>query len=350
MAGGRRMRFLRLYSCWIIAIILMVPSQGLAASISTKAPSTSPAKSEWDERMELFIEYEALYGIPWKYVAAIDQYERTIKKKSKNKEAESANKRLTAIKVPTELWCGVFNPDSEDNNLTSITFFHGIGLDGSGDGIADQDNDRDVLTSLVRFLGTYGFNSDDFKIGLWNYYKRDSAVRTIMHFSRIYEKFQTLALNEHAFPIPKRFSYSYRSTWGDPRGWGGRRIHEGVDIFAGYSTPVMSTGYGVVEVLGWNRYGGWRVGIRDIDNIYHYFAHLSSFKKGLKEGDIVVPGEVIGYVGSSGYGKPGTSGKFPPHLHYGTYRDTGNNEWAFDPYPLLKRWENQKKQPKPIYK
>ena len=93
--------------------------------------------------------------------------------------------------------------------------------------------------------------------------------------------------------------------------------------------------------MGWNDYGGWRVGIRDMHNTYHYYAHLSGFNKEVKEGDIVEPGTVIGYVGSSGYGKEGTSGRFPPHLHYGMYKYNGRTEWAFDPYPYLKIWEKQ---------
>jgi len=93
--------------------------------------------------------------------------------------------------------------------------------------------------------------------------------------------------------------------------------------------------------MGWNPFGGWRVGIRDTDNFYHYYAHLSGFNKKIKQGDIVTPGVVIGWVGSSGYGKPGTQGKFPPHLHYGIYRDNGSMEWSFDPYPLLKKWERE---------
>jgi peptidoglycan LD-endopeptidase LytH len=48
-------------------------------------------------------------------------------------------------------------------------------------------------------------------------------------------------------------------------------------------------------------------------------------------------------VGSSGYGPPGTSGKFPPHLHYGMYKDNGFTEWSFDPYPHLKMWERQER-------
>ena len=149
-----------------------------------------------------------------------------------------------------------------------------------------------------------------------------------------------------SFPIPVQYNYSYHNTWGDARGWGGRRIHEGTDIFADYGTPVRATRFGVIEVMGWNMYGGWRVGIRDLENVYHYYAHLSSFNKKFKIGDIVEPGNVIGYVGSSGYGKPGTSGKFPPHLHYGMYRDNGKTEWSFDPYPYLKRWEREEYQKK----
>jgi murein DD-endopeptidase MepM/ murein hydrolase activator NlpD len=165
-----------------------------------------------------------------------------------------------------------------------------------------------------------------------------------MQFAKIYAAFGTLDLHRHAFPLPIRADYSYRSTWGASRSWGGYRIHEGTDLFASYGVPVRSTCYGMIEEMGWNRYGGWRIGIRDLDNIYHYYAHLSGFNKKLHKGDIVKPGQVIGWVGSSGYGKPGTQGKFPPHLHFGLYRDNGVKEWSFDPYPHLKRWEREERQ------
>ncbi len=144
---------------------------------------------------------------------------------------------------------------------------------------------------------------------------------------------------KQAFPVPKGYNNSYNNTWGDKRGFGGRRIHEGTDIFANYGTPVRATNTGVVELKGWNKFGGWRIGIRDIFNRYHYYAHLNQFTEGINVGDIVKAGEVIGTVGSTGYGPPGTSGKFPPHLHYGIYKDDGKNEWAFDPYPYLKIWQ-----------
>src|SRR5699024_12601528 len=129
------------------------------------------------------------------------------------------------------------------------------------------------------------------------------------------------------------------SNWGDRRGFGGNRIHEGTDVFADYGTPVTSTTYGVVELKGWNLYGGWRIGVRDIYNIYHYYDHLQQYADDIKVGDIVTPGDVLGNVGSSGYGPPGTSGKLPPHLHYGMYKDTGVNAYSCDPYPYLRKWE-----------
>ena len=99
---------------------------------------------------------------------------------------------------------------------------------------------------------------------------------------------------------------------GTKRSWGGYRIHEGTDIFAPHGLPVRSTCYGVVEIKGWNPFGGWRIGIRDLNNHYHYYAHLSGFDKNAHIGEVVTPGQVVGWVGSSGYGKPGTQGNSSP--------------------------------------
>ena len=151
--------------------------------------------------------------------------------------------------------------------------------------------------------------------------------------AKIYHEFGKIDLKEKAFPLPIGYNFTYHNTWGHARGWGGRRIHEGTDIFAGYSVPVRSTCFGIIEMKGWNKYGGWRIGIRDLNNNYHYFAHLSGFADGIKVGQVVKPGQPIGSVGSTGYGPPGTSGKFPPHLHFGLYKDNGYTEWSFDPYP-----------------
>ncbi len=309
-------------------------------------PSVRHAHAEMDQqtiyakRLELYKEVEAATNIPWYYMAAVDQYERSLRQSRRDlPKAEG----LTGIYYKPEEWVGPLNPNLEDENPLSIKYFNGFGVDGNGDGKASLKDDKDVLFAFANFILSYGTDHDNIKIGLWDYYKRDKTVGIIIGKSEIYKKYGRLDLDSHAFPVPLRSDYSYRNTWGDARGWGGRRMHEGTDIFAHYGVPVRATSYGIVEMKGWNRFGGWRIGIRDINNNYHYFAHLSGFSKDLKVGQIVEPGMIIGGVGSSGYGPPGTSGKFPPHLHYGMYRDNGYTEWSYDPFPHLKLWERQER-------
>jgi len=313
----------------------------LFLSYQTEAAETTKHSNE--KRMELYKAIEDYYHIPWYYIAGIDQYEHSIRNARKDLPD---SKGPIGIIIPPEKWSGLLNPDPYDSNPKSIAFFDGLGKDGNGDGKADMTDDNDILVTIASYLTKYGTEEDQLKIALWNYYKRDKAVGIIIGNSKIFKKYNTIALNDKAFPIPLSANYSYRSTWGVARGWGGRRSHEGTDIFAGYGVPVKATSYGIVEIKGWNRFGGWRIGIRDLNNTYHYYAHLGSFSKNIKIGTIVEPGMVIGAVGSSGYGPPGTSGKFPPHLHFGMYKDNGYTEWSFDPYYHLKVWERNERSKK----
>ncbi|GIP17172.1 L-Ala--D-Glu endopeptidase [Paenibacillus montaniterrae] len=331
----------RLRSIMLIVIILL-PSYAFAATIAhAEEKKQRSAEEIFATRFELYNSLSVMTELPWQWIAAIDQYERTLSKAKPKARPQLGE--LTGIFVDERKWSGPLNPDTADEQPASITLFNGIGRDGDGDGLASRSNDIDLLSSVLHLVGQHGHNKDNILIGLWDYYQNARAVKRIEQFHQLYEHYGKLDLFEHAFPLPLGSTYSYRDTWGARRGWGGRRIHEGTDIFAGHGTPVRSTCYGVIEVKGWNRYGGWRVGIRDLNNHYHYYAHLSGFTKELQSGQIVEPGQVIGWVGSSGYGKPGTSGKFPPHLHYGMYSDRGLIEWAFDPYPSLKRWENEER-------
>lgn len=286
--------------------------------------------------MALFKKTEALTQIPWYYFAAIDNYERNIKK-------ESDSEQVISITIPSEMWFGLGNSSLiKDENM--IELFQGKGKDGNGDQKADPANAEDVLYTMGTIILEYGQTEDDIKIALWNHYKRDLTVQTIMNTSKVFKTFQDINLTDRDFPVSIKHNYSYRNTWGDRRGFGGLRIHEGTDIFAGYGTPIKSTTYGVIEMMGWNLYGGWRIGIRDIYNIYHYYGHMNGYNDDIKVGQVVKPGDVLGSVGSTGYGPPGTSGKFPPHLHYGMYKDNGYSEWSFDPYPYLRKWERIAKQ------
>ena len=65
--------------------------------------------------------------------------------------------------------------------------------------------------------------------------------------------------------------------------------------------PLSRRESGVVEAVGWNQYGGWRIGIRSFDGKrYYYYAHLRQnypYAEGLAEGSVVTAGDVIGYMG-----------------------------------------------------
>lgn len=148
-------------------------------------------------------------------------------------------------------------------------------------------------------------------------------------------------------PLAKGFPYSDFDDFGVARSYGFRRQHLGHDMMGQVGTPVVATETGYIEALGWNQYGGWRIGIRSLDKKrYYYYAHLRKnypYQKGLKEGDIVTAGDVIGYLGRTGYSRTeNTNNIDEPHLHFGLQlifdesQKEGNNEIWISCYELIK--------------
>jgi len=308
----------------------------VAAPLQAPPPQTvAPAVPDWYRRAG------QTYHVEWPLLAALDVYGATVRAPEGVVRPKKSPVWMIGYRFPGVAWSGLLNPHLGDQNPSRIALFHGRGRDGDHDGRADQDNPYDRTAAIAAWLREGGPTLEEQGNVLFHQFSDPIAAERILALRNVYQKFQTVDLAERAFPLHKRYNYSYASTWGEGRSFGGRRMHEGTDMFAGYGTPVLSTCYGYVELIGWNRLGGWRIGLRSADNTYFYYAHLSSYARGVHQGDIVRPGQVIGYVGSSGYGKPGTSGKFPPHLHFGIYKDTGTREWAFDPYPLLRQWEKR---------
>lgn len=141
-------------------------------------------------------------------------------------------------------------------------------------------------------------------------------------------------------PIDGRW-LNWRDTYGAPRMrliggvWKQVGVHQGIDIFAERGSPVVSIGQGTVENVGWTFYSGWRVGVRGADGRYYFYAHLlQRFGPGIGQGAHVSAGQLLGNLGSSGYGPEGTSEEFPPHLHFGLQERSGN--WS-NPQEMLKR-------------
>lgn len=148
-------------------------------------------------------------------------------------------------------------------------------------------------------------------------------------------------------PIAKGYEYQDYDDFGVARSYGYRRQHLGHDMMGQVGTPVIAVESGYVEAIGWNQYGGWRIGIRSFDKKrYYYYAHLRKnfpFRKDLKEGSLVQAGDVIGYLGRTGYSpKENTNNIDTPHLHFGLQlifdesQKEGNNEIWVDCYPLVR--------------
>lgn len=93
------------------------------------------------------------------------------------------------------------------------------------------------MATIIKKQGT---SEDRMKIMLWEYYRRAKTVELITKYARIYKHYGRINLEGNAFPLPVNSDNSYRSTFGAGRSFGGRRIHEGTDIFAGYGVPVRS--------------------------------------------------------------------------------------------------------------
>ena len=146
-------------------------------------------------------------------------------------------------------------------------------------------------------------------------------------------------------PIARGFEYTHYADFGSNRSYGYQRPHLGHDMMGQIGTPIIAVESGYVEAIGWNQYGGWRIGIRSFDGRrYYYYAHMRQnypYAEGLAEGSIVTAGDVIGYMGHTGYSATENVNNIEViHLHWGmqlifdeSQKDGSNQIWI-DVYPL----------------
>ena len=134
---------------------------------------------------------------------------------------------------------------------------------------------------------------------------------------------------EFGFPVLGRDNTAIQSFWGAVRE-GGKRSHEGVDIFADRGTPVLAVTEGRISSTRNRGLGGKQVWQRNgLMGSSLYYAHLDSIL--VKTGQKVQLGDTLGLVGNTGNART-----TKPHLHFGIYE---GYKGAIDPLPFIQKTE-----------
>lgn len=144
-----------------------------------------------------------------------------------------------------------------------------------------------------------------------------------------------LRSRELAIPVAGVESEELRDSFLDPRG---ARTHHALDIMAARRTPVRAVEDGTIAKLYYSE-GGGGITIYQFDPgraVSYYYAHLDGYADGLREGQPVRRGDLIGYVGSTG-----NASASAPHLHFGIFRLTAERQWwkgdPINPYDVFTR-------------
>jgi murein DD-endopeptidase MepM/ murein hydrolase activator NlpD len=130
-------------------------------------------------------------------------------------------------------------------------------------------------------------------------------------------------------PIDEADVEQMKGHFAQPRG---ARRHEAVDILAPRHTPVRAVEAGTIAKLFYSKAGGTTIYQFDPSRRFtYYYAHLDAYAPGLREGQPVSGGDVIGYVGTTG-NAPANA----PHLHFAVFELTPDKRWwegrPIDPY------------------
>ena len=135
-------------------------------------------------------------------------------------------------------------------------------------------------------------------------------------------------------PVPGVAANQLTDTFSQSRA-GGTRAHNAIDIMAPRGTPVVAAAAGTVARLFLSRNGGNTIYERSPDGrAIYYYAHLDSYAVGLADGMTLVPGQPLGFVGTSGDADPGA-----PHLHFAIMALVPGERWwqgqPINPYRFL---------------
>lgn len=245
-----------------------------------------------------------------------------------------------------------------DSDKVHFDFVKGLAYIATRNGNKFTQNDIRRLKELENAL-LEGKEIDDF-YGENKYYKYYVESYTAI-FSQFIGDYIDTSTNKTCYglknyhPIAANYWYTHGDDFGNSRSYGFKRRHLGHDMMGSTGTPIISIESGVVSDIGWNKYGGWRIGIRSVDNKRsYYYAHLRKghpYAGNLKMGDNISAGQVIGYLGVTGYStKENINMTCKPHLHIGMQlifddcQIQGPKEIWIDMYQITKFLSNNRAQ------
>ncbi len=225
-----------------------------------------------------------------------------------------AEKRYTEVEINTSLWNDVIDAGASPVLALELSDIYAWTIDFFG--LQKGDSFRVVYDEL-------SYNGDFIDIGNVYYceFVHNGKVYSSIRFvdgdkGNVYWNENGESLKKAFLKAPLQFKrisskFTYRRFHPVRKVY---RAHTGVDYAAPTGTPVMSIGDGVVISRGWGGGGGNTVKIRHNSVYTSAYLHLSRYAKGLKVGDRVKQGEVIGYVGSTGV----STG---PHLDFRVWKN-----------------------------
>ena len=217
---------------------------------------------------------------------------------------------------------------------------------GQMDALVEELRGGKTMEQLTENMKYYGYYKEAYGAALGGFvgeYEIQVADDTAPDGKKWVRKYGLKAF----LPIAKNYPYTDYDDFGTSRSYGFKRTHLGHDFMGATGTPIIAVEGGTVEALGWNQYGGWRIGIRSLDKKrYYYYAHLRQnfpFNKSLKVGSVVQPGDVIGYLGHTGYStQENVNNIKEPHLHFGmqlifdeSQKESDNEIWI-DVYAITR--------------
>ena len=144
----------------------------------------------------------------------------------------------------------------------------------------------------------------------------------------------TLRERDLDIPVQGIRATALRDSFSDARG--SARAHEAIDIMAPRGTRVIAAEAGRIAKLFTSKAGGLTIYQFDSTRTFcYYYAHLDGYADGIREGQRVERGQLLGYVGSTG-----NAAADAPHLHFAIFRLTPERQWwkgePINPYPILR--------------